>query len=237
MLSAIKTTQIALLQDQYRLQMLSQNVSNLQTTGYKRQIIGSQGLPALDFPDFDTVVQQMASVSDFQQGTVAPSRQRSELAIGGKGFFQIQTTEGIYYTRRGDFHISQDGELVTENGGKLLGRNGPIRIDDKDFSINTRGEVFADKQPIDQIGLVDFTQPESLQYQGEGLYYSKESPQPAPEETTILQFSLEQSNVKSVDEMTEMLKISRHFEAVQRIMKTSNNLLSTAISQLGEGNV
>ncbi|WP_133138409.1 flagellar hook-basal body protein [Legionella genomosp. 1] len=237
MLSAIKTTQIALLQDQFRLQVLSQNVSNLHTTGYKRQIMESQDFPALDAPDFETVVQQMASLSNFQQGSISHSNQGSELALAGKGFFEIQNNEGVFYTRSGEFHISQDGELISERGGKLMGKNGPVRVSDKEFSINTKGELFIDKQLSDQIRIVDFPQPASLHYQGEGLYFSKDLPEEASSETRVLQFSLEQSNVKSVDEMTEMLKISRHFEAIQRIMKTSNNLLSTAISQLGEGNV
>ena len=88
-----------------------------------------------------------------------------------------------------------------------------------------------------QVNIVKFEHPLQLNYHGQGLYESEDSPIPAGDTTRVLQGYLEQSNVKSIDEMMEMVKTSRHFEASQRVMRTADGLLSTAINQLGEGNV
>ncbi len=237
MLDAITATQIAMLQDQLRLQSISQNVSNIQTSGYKRQLIESTG--------FDTLTQaNMASVSETMQlsrqdgqGTFVQSKQLNELAIAGEGYFEVQTDNGVFYTRRGDFHVNNQGELVTATGAKLLGKTGAIRIDDNAYSIDSKGIVFIDNQKIDQVSVVQFSNPDALIYQGEGLFESQETPVAAGVTTQVLQGYIEQSNVKSIDEMMNMVKTSRHFEASQRVMRTADELLSSAINQLGEGNV
>ncbi|WP_185967276.1 flagellar basal body rod C-terminal domain-containing protein [Legionella israelensis] len=85
--------------------------------------------------------------------------------------------------------------------------------------------------------MVDFKNDSSLSYAGHGLYQCNTAPEPVNSATYILQGFVEQSNVKSIDEMTEMLKISRHFEASQKIMRMADALISSAVNQLGEGNV
>lgn len=122
-------------------------------------------------------------------------------------------------------------------GALLLGKSGPIRVDNNSFTIDSQGIVYVDNHKVEQINLVEFSQMQKLNYRGQGLYESVELPNPANSTIRVLQGFIEQSNVKSVDEMLEMLKTSRHFEASQRVMRTADNLLSTAISQLGEGNV
>lgn len=237
MLDAISAAQTALLQDQFRLQSISQNISNMQTTGYKKQILDAVGFDEQLQTNALTVSQQMQINTVDVQGTLIQSRQPNELAISGNGYFEVQTEQGIYYTRRGDFHINESGELVTATGAKVLGKNGVVHLDDKVYTINHQGEIFIDNRCVDQINIVQFNHPRELNYLGEGLYESEESPIPATSSTQVLQGYLEQSNVKSMDEMMEMIKVSRHFEASQRVMRTADGLLATAINQLGESNV
>ena len=161
----------------------------------------------------------------------------SELALSGEGYFEVQTDEGIFYTRRGDFHVNEHGELATITGAKLLGKSGVLRVDDNAYTIDKSGALFVDNHQIDQINIVQFSNPSALNYQGQGLYNSLEAPVPTNNATHVLQGFLEQSNVKSMDEMMEMVKTSRHFEASQRVMRSADGLLSSAIKQLGEGNV
>lgn len=226
MLDAITATQVAMLQDQLRLQSISQNVSNMQTPGYKRQLIENTG--------FD---KHMQLYTQGVQGTFVQSRLPNELALAGDGYFEVQTDDGVFYTRRGDFHVNEHGELATATGARLLGKGGVLRVDDNAFKIDASGSVFIDNQKVDQVNVVQFSRPEALTYQGQGLYESQESPMSATSTTHVLQGFLEQSNVKSIDEMMEMVKTSRHFEASQRVLRTADGLLSTAINQLGEGNV
>lgn len=237
MLDAISTAQIAMLQDQLRLQMVSQNVSNMQTPGYKRQLIESIGFDEQLQAQMANVMQQMPAYTQNVQGTAVQSHLPNELALSGDGYFEVQTDDGVFYTRRGDFHVNDQGELTTATGARLLGKNGPLRVDDNKFTIDSAGWVFIDNRKTDQVNVVKFTRPEQLTYRGHGLYESQESAMPSDGKTRVMQGFLEQSNVKSVDEMMDMVKTSRHFEASQRIMRTADALLSTAINQLGEGNV
>ena len=85
--------------------------------------------------------------------------------------------------------------------------------------------------------MVQFEHTNDLRYVGNGLYQSEQPANPVTANTRIMQGFIEQSNVKSVDEMMDMVKLSRHFEASHRVMRLSDNLLSNAINQLGEGNV
>lgn len=237
MLDAISTAQIAMLQDQLRLQMISQNVSNMQTPGYKRQLIESIGFDEQLQSQMAHVSQQMITSTQNVQGTSIQSRLPNELALSGDGYFEVQTDSGVFYTRRGDFHVNEQGELTTVTGARLLGKSGTLHVDDNAFTIDTNGWLFVDNHKVDQVNVVQFTHPEQVNYIGQGLYESQQTPNPSDGKTRVLQGFLEQSNVKSIDEMMEMVKTSRHFEASQRIMRTADSLLSTAINQLGEGNV
>jgi len=237
MLDAISAAQAAMLQDQFRLQSISQNVSNMQTPGYKRQIIDNKTFDEQFNVESATVSSQIKLTHQIQQGTFIQSKNPAELAISGAGFFEVQNDQGVFYTRRGDFHVNAYGELVTSTGAKVLGKSGVVHVDDNAFVIDAQGNISIDNQRFDQINLVNFTHPEQLDYQGESLYASPESPQSVNADTRILQGYLEQSNVKSIDEMMDMVKTSRHFEASQRVMRIADSMLSTAINQLGEGNV
>ena len=237
MLDAITATQVAMLQDQLRLQSISQNVSNMQTPGYKRQLIESPGFDEQVQAQMGSVSQSMQLSTQNVQGTFVQSRLPNELALAGDGYFEVQTDDGVFYTRRGDFHVNEHGELATATGARLLGKGGVLRVDDNAYSIDASGGVLIDGHKVDQINVVQFSSTEALDYQGQGLYESQEAPLSAGSATHVLQGFLEQSNVKSIDEMMEMVKTARHFEASQRVMRTADGLLSTAINQLGEGNV
>ncbi|ARG96970.1 flagellar hook-basal body protein [Legionella micdadei] len=237
LIDALGAAQIAMLQDQMRLQSINQNITNMQTPGYKRQLLESTEFASLLDAEIASANQQMERAQFFTQGTVMQSQNAKDIAISGDGFFEVQAEEGIFYTRRGDLHVNERGELSLATGALLLGKSGPIRVDDNIFTIDTQGMVYIDNRKVDQINLVEFAEIQKLNYRGNGLYEAIELPKPANSTTSVLQGFIEQSNVKSVDEMLEMLKTSRHFEASQKVMHTADNLLSAAINQLGEGNV
>jgi flagellar basal-body rod protein FlgF len=237
MLDAINAAHIALLQDELRLQSISQNIANMQTPGYQRVVLESQSfgntLNASLATVRNTVWQNLQSV----QGVLSASARATDLAISGAGYFEVQTDEGVFYTRRGDFKVTASGTLETSSGATLLGDHGAVQVDGLNFTINSAGDVLLDGQKTQQIHLVQFANPQSLKPLGNGLYQSTESPISRTHESKILQGFLEQSNVKSTDEMMNMIQTSRHFEASQRILTTANHFLATAIHELGESNV
>jgi flagellar basal body rod protein FlgG len=224
MIDAVKAAQLAMDQDQLRLQTLNQNISNMQTPAYKRQL-----LEMTRFEDF--------TFQDLSQGNLLQSKNNTDVALSGEGFFTVQNEGGIYYTRRGDWRINEQGQLVMQTGDLILGKAGPLVVDDKTFRIDSQGFVYVDEQKIDQLNVVQFNDSQAIKYLGQGLYESAENPKPLMHPTSVLQGFIEESNVKSIDEMLALMKISRHFEASQRVMHLADSLLSFAINQLGEGNV
>ncbi|CAM2804886.1 flagellar hook-basal body protein [Legionella worsleiensis] len=237
MLDAISATQFAMELDQLKLQSISQNIANMNTPGFKRQLAESTGFDEQLEPQIMHTMQQIHQTQIHTQGTLIQTHKTSDFALTGNSYFQVQGEQGIFYTRRGDFQINSHGELCTATGETLLGAGGTIKVDDNSFTVDAQGSLYIDHHKVDQLNVVQFDHPQSLEYAGNGLYQTNESPYPCDGSTRVLQGFIEQSNVKSIDEMMDMIKTSRHFEASQRIMRTADNLLSTAINQLGEGNV
>lgn len=237
MLDAISTSQLAMNIDQLKLQTISNNIANINTPGFKKE-----HLEQLEFNDFliPSISQAMQQVSKQElsvQGTLMQTDNPKDFALSGAGYFQVQGELGVYYTRRGDFHLNQKGELVTATNEQVLGRGGVIQIDSDTFSVDKQGNLLVDHKKVDKLQLAQFEHPETLRYVGNGLYQSDESPNLMNANTQVLQGFIEQSNVKSIDEMMQMVSTSRHFEATQKILRTADSMLSMAINQLGESNV
>src|SRR5438034_44064 len=102
MLDAISATQVALLQDQLRLDTINQNVSNMQTSGYKRQIVETSSFDEQFIPKIHTVREQMQHFVQGTQGVFVQTKVPNELALAGEGYFEVQTDETVLYARRGD---------------------------------------------------------------------------------------------------------------------------------------
>jgi flagellar basal-body rod protein FlgF len=236
MIDALLTTQRAMDIDKLRLQTISHNISNMNTPGFKKQAFEVQEFSNQLVPPMSALIHAYTPQFVMTQGALNQTHRQHDLAISGDGYFQVQGESGVMYTRRGDFHINPDGALALASGEVLLGQGGVIQVDDKEFTINTQGEVLIEHHKTDEIHCVAIDK-ESLRSVGNGLYESDASPNPQSNTTRILQGFIEQSNVKSVDEMMELVKTSRHFETTQRIMRTADMLLSAAINQLGESNV
>lgn len=237
MLDAITASQLAMDRDQLKFQSISQNIANMNTPGFKKQAVEQMGFDEHLQPEMGALIGQTQTLQIKTQASLSQTRNPNDLAISGDGYFQVQSDKGIFYTRRGDFSVNAQGELATATGEILLGHSGALRVHDNAFTVNPQGALIMDHHPVDKLNLMQFNQPQALRYVGNGLYQSDESPTPCNGQTRILQGFIEQSNVKSIDEMMDMVKTSRHFEANQRIMRTADNLLATAINQLGEGNV
>src|SRR5262245_24971940 len=139
MIDATKAAQIAMLQDQLRLQSISQNITNMQTPAYKRQLLDN-----IQFSDqLDASINPpMHSAQLFTQGTVVQTKNANDIAISGDGFFAVQTKEGIFYTRRGDLRVNEWGQLCLATGALLLGNSGPLQVDSDAFTIDPQGIVY-----------------------------------------------------------------------------------------------
>lgn len=220
--------------------IIAHNLANVSTTGYKRRC--SVFTEALKAQQADTQ-QQNGSVTteavfDFSQGHIVQTGRPLDFALLGKGFFVIETPEGPLYTRNGTFHTNQNSQIVDSNGRIVAGQAGPIivptTIADSQLSVASDGSITAAGTAIGKFRLVDFADNhDKLVPAGASCYQKPEDIQPIIAENIVVkQGYQEASNVRMIDELTNMIIVSRLYEANMKLIaaqkEASSSLISTA---------
>ncbi len=257
MMRALDIAATGLRAQDMNLTVISNNLANLTTTSYKAQRAEFEDLLYQSFKrtgqsssDAITVVPTGVQLGlgvntgsitrDTTQGTLQVTDNPLDLAIRGKGFFQVQLPNGeIAYTRDGTLGISPQGELVTQDGYLF---EPAILIPDDAISVGISPdgivEAFFREQPaptqIGQIELVNFINPEGLDAIGDNLYLQTfASGDPligVPNEEgfgNIFQGGLEQSNVDSVEEITKLITAQRAYEMNTNILSAADEMLQS----------
>jgi len=246
MLKRLELTGYSMINRMAQLDVVSNNVANVNTTGYKRDDVfvqavnrqldrltrAGQTAPAR----FPYALQRL----DFSQGSLAETNEPLDVALSGDGFFVVETPEGEAYTRSGRFTLSPDNVLTTVNGETVMGQGGAIQIQiDQDspneILINNQGEIFLDNNLIDQLQIVRAENPDALVKTGANLFRLNDprSVMLPVEDPAVRQGFLEDANVNAVAEMINMMEIVRHFELDQKVVKTQDELLNRAANQIG----
>jgi len=238
---------VALNNDMQELRAVSQNLANVSTNGYKREITYVTAFQrVLDETALDQSVAgggriegtapELGVVRDMQQGAFKYSGNAFELALQGGGFLSVETAEGTRYTRKGEMKIDEQGRLALVSGQPVLGEGGEIFLRNSPFTIGSDGIVTQDGVALDRLSLSAFRDARLLNYQGEGLYAAPAggSASPEPFMGKVMQGFVETSNVKSADEMIRLVEITRHFETSQKVMSGYDGMLDKAINVLGD---
>ena len=233
-----------------RLEVISNNLANAQTTGFKRDLAIAQaryaeeikkggampGAKGLD--DLGGGVEIRGTVTEFGQGPMKDTGISSDAAILGDGFFLVRRGDQNFLTRAGNFQVSAAGELVTQEGDAVLSEDGgPILIDSEGppWQLTTSGAV---QQGISLTNLA-LVQPNALSdltKQGDNLFASSTPPRALlPEERRIAPGTLEMSGVRPAFEMLEMIQTSRAFEANTNLIRTQDQLYGTLLSKVLKG--
>jgi flagellar basal-body rod protein FlgG len=237
-----------------QLQLLSNNLANVNTAGFKKDRgrfrefslsaeAGSENFPLrsdrLQAPGY---WMEYSTYTDFSAGALRKTGRPFDLALSGNGFFCVRTPDGVMYTRRGDFTVDADELLVTQEGFPVLGKGGEIRIDlakpsgdIREFSISEDGTVTVDGSEVDRLRIVDFTQSHALEKAGHN-YYRALKPralEELDENLMISQGFLELSNVDTIRMMTEMIEVLRGYESYQKIMRSVDDMNAKLINDVG----
>ena len=240
---------------------ISNNLANVSTTGFKRDRAdfedllyqirrqpGGQSSQDSQLPSglqLGTGVRIVGTQKIFTAGSLQTTEQPLDMAINGRGFFQVLLPDGtVSYTRDGSFHLNSDGQLVTSNGFALE----PAIVlppEVQTFMVGEDGTVsvttFGDPQPqvIGNIQTADFINPAGLQAIGNNLFLetgASGAPQVGtPGLTglgTVLQNTLENSNVSVVEEMVNMITTQRAYEMNSKVVSTADQMLSFITQQL-----
>lgn len=223
--------------------LIAHNLANVSTVGYKRQ-----------YNDFSKSLQAMESVSenedgevvtnttayDFSQGSFTQTNRTLDLALCGSGFFVLETQDGPLYTRNGTFRLNDDGQLVDLAGRHVAGESGPITVPEtvsaSEIHISSEGSISANNIPIDTLKLVDFKEDaQQLAAAGMNCFQAPEGLEPDDAENLVVQQGFQEgSNVEMMEELVDMITVTRLYEANMRFLSSgkdaTSSLLNVALS-------
>ena len=254
MIKALWIAKTGLDAQQTRMSVVSNNLANVNTTGFKRSRASFEDLlyqherapggatsQQTQMPSglsVGTGVRVVATEKFFQQGNLSQTGNALDVAINGRGFFEVQMPDGTpAYTRDGSFQVNAQGELVTNAGypvqpGVQLPEGAQSVTIGNDGTITV--QVAGDPAPV-QVGtltLVDFVNPAGLLAKGENLFAETGASGPAQTGTpglaglgTLAQGSLESSNVNVVEELVNMIETQRAYEMNAKAISSTDQML------------
>ena len=246
---------------QTRMSVVSNNLANVSTTGFKRtravfedliyqnvRQSGAQSSQDTVLPsglNVGTGVRIVGTEKTFEQGSIFQTKNAFDMAIQGRGFFQVLMPDGTQaYSRNGAFQVNAQGEMVTANGYRLQPAitipNGAQSVTigtDGVVSVTLPGQT--DSTQVGNVQLADFINPAGLQPRGENLFVETTSSGAAQNGTpgltglgTLQQGALESSNVNVVEELVNMIETQRAYEMNSKAISTSDQMLQYLTNNL-----
>lgn len=236
MVDSIQISTSAMLADVDRMRLISQNITNGSTPGYRAELSNLRA-PSSFADLFDAQSSDnLSALRLTTQGALKQTQRSLDVAIQGDGYFEIDTDRGIRYTRRGDFGLDADSQLVTQAGDKVLGTGGAVRVPDDNFTINSQGVIRSADAEMGILAVAVFDDDAKLVYEGNGLYRSEAIPLGTSElkSTRIQQGALEMSNVQPMDQMALMMETVRHLSLSAQALRAYDQVLDAAINQAAQ---
>ena len=256
-----------------KMDTIANNIANVNTTGFKKdQQTFGEYLTAVEkeqdvmkvprvpasiesFYDMNggdkAYVDAAGTYTNFEQGSLKSTGGKLDVAIDGKGFFEVATPNGVKLTRSGNFSIDANGQLVTKDGYPVLlepqeGADGLIagETDSRtvhlggsgEINISDAGEVFEGTTKLGKLSVVNAQNIDALQKIGNSYYSQKESMNAeisSVKNPSLKQGFLETSNVNIINEMTDMIMAQRVFEGTQKAISAYDQMSDKLINQVG----
>ncbi len=256
MLRSLYTAWTGMFNEQQRLDVISNNMANSATIGFKKEGATSQSfdkLMTIKIRDKSEDWQKRAigemrlgvkvgeTYTDYSQGSLRETGSTYDLALEGNGFFVVNftRTSGEQFeviTRCGSFHKTEDGYIVDADGNHLQGENGDVQVsnDSHEVVIDTDGTIYEDGVATDRIFIRDYEDYDYLKKFGDNYYLPIDGATEKDAEGVIRQGYTEQSNVQVVSEMVNLIAITRAYEAGQKVIRSVDSTMELAVSSLGK---
>lgn len=256
MVRGLFTAWTGLQTEQKRLDVISNNIANSATVGYKSENVTNQSFDNLltlkvkdasemfnDHPigTMSLGVKLGEVYTDYTQGSFRETGNTYDLAIEGNGFFELSVVDkngeaSTKYTRNGTFTMTKDGYIVDTNGNRVQGESGDLQVpvEAGNVIIDVDGSVIADGEIVNKVKLVDFEDYNYLEKFADNLYQPVEGAKEIDSSGKVIQGYTEQSNVNVISEMVEMINITRAYEANQKVMQTIDGSLQQVTSTVGK---
>lgn len=263
MVKGLYTAFTGMVNEQKRLDVLTNNLANADTNGYKKEGTTSQtfadelAIKIRDTSEYG-IDKKLGTISmgvhlgetytDYSQGNYKVTDNKTDFALDGNGFFAISFTDkagntSVKYTRDGAFAINTQGYLVTKDGDYVLNANGATNTDPtayiqvdplKEIVVDESGNIYQDGEQVATIGVVDFADYNYLAKYGENLYDLVDGGEIIASEAKVDQGCIETSNVNVVSEMVKMITISRAYQAGQKVINAEDETLDKSVNQIGK---
>lgn len=220
------------------LELIANNIANASSPGYKADrerfssYLSAAAAEALYAGEGD-LLSEMPLIDDryteFQQGALQETASSTDLALEGEGFFAVETSRGLRYTRSGVFRLAPDGELRTREGYRVrvLETETPERLradPSLPLHVDERGEVWQERRRLGRLDLARFSRPELLRKE-EGVYFAAvPGMTPRDAEARVRSRSLESSNVDAGASSMQLVTATREFQLLNR----AYNVVATA---------
>jgi flagellar basal-body rod protein FlgG len=265
---------------QRKVETIANNVANANTVGFKKdQLVFKEHLTALTKGADDIhIPRKEFSPSDFyhtqgaenamvavdgsytihEQGQFIPTSNPLDVALKGDGFLEVLTPTGVRFTRKGNLSLSREGELVTDQGFRVLSQlnitNSALREPasansvppaeerviklptNAKITISLDGEILTREGTISKLSIVEFQDKHALKKEGNSLFITPDENNINRTEikTTVNQGFLEGSNVNAIEEMSELIKAHRHFESIQKAINAYDSISGKAANDIGK---
>lgn len=210
-----------------RQEIASNNLANSETVGFKAERVFARMV--------DDAVPIAGVATDFRAGPIRETGSPLDLALPEEGFFVVETANGERFTRGGSFSLDAEGRIVDTSGNPLLGDAGPIVVGAGSVDIDARGTVRVNGAEVDRIRVERAPAGVQLQHEAGTLFVPDQAREVVPpEERSVKQGSLEESNVSTIDSMVDLISIQRAYSAVQKAVTTLDDVRNTISNQLGK---
>lgn len=244
MIRGLYTSGLGMERETKRLDVIANNLANASTNGFKtsgttngtfskileKVTVGSSQLEMSNYsPDV------VDTYTNFSQGSLVNTGNNKDLAIvnDDNAFFEVENDKGEkLYTRNGAFLVNKEGYLVTTENYKVLGEKGYIKLNDGvGIGVSNSGEITDSLgNVVAKLSLVSFENPQTLSSVGGTFWSANEFSTLRDFEGEVQQNYLEASNVNTVEEMVNMIEVTRAYEANQKVLQANDELLSQSNS-------
>lgn len=257
MVKGLYTSNWGMINEQKRVDILSNNMANAATTGYKKEGSTSEAFKdMLAFKIKDTSEPWVAKhigqmnlgvkigevYTDYSQGPIHETGNTFEMALSGEGFFAVefldkQGNTSVKYTRDGGFMMNTKGEIVNKQGDFLLDENGKhIVLDPEEthYNVSRTGVITLNDVVQARIQVADFENYDYLEKYGENFYNALPGATNRESTASVISGYLESSNVQVVQEMVDLINFTRAYETNQKMIQAHDSTIEKAVNQVGK---
>lgn len=236
-----------------RQDVLSNNLANANTAGFKKDVVVSQDFPSMLLERMGeterhksipraaepvrigslgtgTAIADIAT--DHSLGSFRATQNPLDFALGPNTYFTIETPQGTAYTRNGAFSLNAEGRLVNGSGFAVLGREGYIESEEM-MEFDDRGNVLQDGEIINAFNIVRVNDNNRLTKVGDDLLVLDEQEAEVVDNPQIMSGYLETSNVNAVREMVDLITVVRSYEVLQKVIQSQDTTLDKLVNQVG----